>query len=734
MTDIHRELKRLAHLFGLEEKYTDNWGIVHRASLDAARLILEANGVRFARPSTVREPNILVVCKDSPPDRCVFSLDSEGFPPDFVPRVGPTRIRAVSRDSEQYQWSLGAEEVSVREDEESGEIGLSVPFPAELPSGAYGVELFTKLQGQSVTAIGHWIVCPARAYVPRELESGGRIAGVGIALYGVRSMRNWGVGDFSDLKRIIDWAADDLGVDMVGLNPLHAIFNRWPFNVSPYLPSSRIFRNLIYLDIEEMEDFRESVKAKKLVESPEVRARIKGLRNEEHVKYEAVVELKLHVLREVFDGFLHRHGRPRKRDERWAEFQAYIESMGVYLKNYATFCAFDEQIRSNDPTVYSWTAWPDEFRDPSSEAVERFRRDNREAVLFWMYVQWQLEIQLREVQEYARSKGMLVGLYHDEAVGVDRNGADFWSLREYFHEEFRVGAPPDPFAPDGQDWGFPPPHRDRIRSAAYEPFRRRLQANCRFGGALRMDHVMQIHRLFWIAKGKPPAEGVYVRDYEEDLLNLIALESQHTGTIVIGEDLGTVPYDLRERLMSKGVFSYRLFYFERDDQGDQLPYHAYPANALVSVTTHDLPTLAGFWAARDIDLRRNIGQVPEDWEARSRKERSAHKAKIVERLVQDGLLSPESADEARRSSVVPDALHSAVLEFLFRTPARIVLVNQEDIFCDTRQQNLPGTTSEHPNWVTKMLYSVEELRSNPDATHWTRKFRQLLEKSGRGRN
>jgi 4-alpha-glucanotransferase len=730
--EIHRELKRLAGLFGLQEEYTDNWGRVHRASLDAAKLILEANGVRIDGQAGLREPNILVVCEDSRPERCVFSIDSAGFGADLAPPVGPTRIKAVGREGEPYLSSLSGEEVFVHADEETGRIELSVPFPKDLPCGVYRVEFLSELRGGSVTSTAHWLVCPARAHIPRELESGGRIAGVGIALYGVRSARNWGVGDFTDLKRIIDWASDDLGVDLVGLNPLHAIFNREPFNTSPYLPSSRIFRNPIYLDVEAIPDFSESVEAREAVDSPGTQARIEELRNAQHVDYETVFDLKQRVLKEVFRGFLRRHGRPGEGDERWAEFQAYIDSMGVYLRDYAVFCALDERIGSDDPGIYSWRSWPAEFQDPASEAVERFRRENRDDVLFPMYVQWQLENQLREVREYARKKGMLVGLQHDEAVGVDRNGADFWSLREYFHEEFRVGAPPDPFAPDGQDWGFPPPNRDKMRAAAYEPFRRRLRANCRFGGALRIDHVMQIHRLFWIPEGKPPAEGVYVRDYEEELLNVIALESRRARTIIVGEDLGTVPYDLRERLMSKGVFSYRLFYFERDGKGDQLPYYEYPENALVSVSTHDLPTLAGFWADRDIDLRRDIGRVSEDWEARSREERSAHKAKIVERLVRDGLLSEESANEALRSSAVPDALHSAVLEFLFRTPSKIVLINQEDVFCDPRGQNLPGTTSEHPNWVTKMLYSVEELRSDPDAIRWTRKFRKLLDESGRG--
>jgi len=409
-----------------------------------------------------------------------------------------------------------------------------------------------------------------------------------------------------------------------------------------------------------------------------------------------------------------------------------MDSRSPYLQQFATFCALEEHFRTLDPPVRTWREWPQAFRDPSSASVRDFDKENQEAVLFWLYLQWQIEEQLKGVQEYAASKGMLVGLYHDEALSVDRNGADFWALQDLFHDEFSVGAPPDAFSPEGQDWAVAPPDRDKSRNSGYRAFLENLEANCRHGGALRIDHVMQLNRLFWVPVGHKPAEGFYVRDHESDLLNLLCLGSQRNRVMIVGEDLGTIPADFRERLMARGIFSYRLFYFERDMEGNLLPSALYPEHALVSINTHDLPTLAGFWAARDIELRLEIGQLDRETGRLFREERARHKRQIVERLVQEGLLSQDGAEAVRDASVPTEELHSAVLAFLFRTPSRLVLVNQEDIFLDTRQQNIPGTTVEHENWVTKMLYTVEDLTTHPEAVRLSQKFRRLLQESGRG--
>ncbi|MBM4327628.1 MAG: 4-alpha-glucanotransferase [Deltaproteobacteria bacterium] len=724
-------LINLAESLGVERKYTDNYGVTHRADLETALRILEAKGI--AIPDDVAKPSLatLVACAGNPPETFTVCIEPESTAVAPIPDVDEITVALVHEEGQERLFSRAREQISVRVSQDTGLIHVSAPFPTDLQTGVHRTHIHVRRGEKLHSFPGTWIVCPSAAYLPEPLESGAKIAGVNVALYGIRSQRNWGVGDFSDLMAFVDWAADDLTVDFVGLNPLHALSNRAPYTISPYLPSSRLYRNFIYLDLTAIPDFSESAAARGLVKDPKTVRRIERLRNADHVDYEGVAALKLEVLRELFGSFMDRHSPPRAGSPRWAEFMAYVESQGEYLKKFAVFCELERRFISEDPPVHLWREWPAGLREPDSLEIKAFADERATEILFWKYLQWQIEEQLKRVQEYALSKGMRIGLYHDEALAVDVNGADSWALQDFFHHGCRVGAPPDAFAPQGQDWGFPPPNREAIRRAGYAPFIRKLRTSCSHGGAARIDHVMQVRRLFWIPEGRTPKDGFYVRDFEDDLLNILALLSQETRAVMVGEDLGTVPYDLRERLMAKRIFSYRLFYFERDGEGNLIPGRSYPENALVSISTHDLPTLAGFWSGADIDVRKEIGQLDDETEPRFRQDRALHKEKILQRLTQDELLNPHAAHLAFESSAPTEELHTAVLRFLFETPSKLVAINQEDIFLDKRQQNFPGTTSERANWVTRMLYTVEELRSHPDAVRATEKFRTLLRRSGR---
>jgi 4-alpha-glucanotransferase len=731
VNDIENAFAVLAATFGIEPEYMDNWGKIHKTSLDAAKKILRAKGVRIDTADVIPQSQVTVVSSDQLPERFLVDIPGRLGPTGAHSGIGPVHVRTIDEKGIERRWDPASDDVHVDAHGDRAQNRLSLPFPRQVEIGAYKVLVETEVGGLPVTAESLWIVCPASAYLPPDLEQGRRIAGVNVALYGVRSERNWGVGDFTDLKSLIDWAADDLRVDFVGLNPLHALFNSSPYNTSPYLPSSRFYRNFLYLDVTAVPDSSESPRAVSMVKDATASGLLRRLRAEEHVNYNEVSRLKYRVLKEVFLSFLENHGRGSRPTERWQRFQDYVGSEGTYLKRFATFSALRERVLAGTPPVYTLQEWPAAFRNPDSAEVESFTKENEDEILFWMYLQWQIDLQLSDVQTYAREKGMLLGLYHDEALAIDRNGADSWAYGDALHDGFSVGAPPDAFAPDGQDWGFAPPVREKAQQSGYELFRARLQANCRHGGALRIDHVMQLRHLFWIPEGGKPADGVYVKDYESDLLNLLALESSRQGTLIVGEDLGTVPFDFRERLMAKGFFSYRLFYFERDDQGNMIPAHYYPENALVSISTHDLPTLAGFWSGRDIDVRVRIGQLNAEQETRFREERTQHKAKIIEKLVQEGDLPAHTAHAAWESDLPTKELHAAVLRFVFRTPSRLAAINQEDIFLDLRQQNVPGTVLENPNWVTKMLFTVEELRSHPNAVQMTERFRDLLISAGR---
>jgi 4-alpha-glucanotransferase len=731
--DIDDILRDLAEAAGIEVEFTDNWGKLSYAAPDVVLKILETKGVRIVAQRSEDHRQVLITARDQPPERCSFIFERELRDRLSSSREGTLKLIEENGRCPEMVYSFDWDAILVTGTGCLCRTAVSIPFPGNLEVGAYYFRAEAVIQDAVYHAHSVWFVCPPRAYMPPELAEGARIAGIGLALYGIRSERNWGVGDFSDLRRVVDWAKDVLNVDFIGLNPLHAIFNRRPFNNSPYLPSSRIFRNFIYLDVTAIEDFSDCSEAQDFLATEHTRDLIRRLRNEEHVNYQEVAALKLDILRRLYRTFLENQGKSYRHEARWVEFEEYRKAQGTYLERFATFCALLDHFGSSPPRTSNWRQWPEPFQDSSSESVKRFAREQEAEILFWMYVQWQIDDQLRRVQQYARDKGMLLGLYHDVALGIDSRGADCWAWRGFFHEGFRVGAPPDAFAEHGQDWGIPPVDSSRMRGAAYAPFRKMLEANCAHGGALRIDHVMQFHHLFWIPAGAKAATGVYVKECESDLFNLLALESNREAAVIVGEDLGTLPFNFRERLMAKGILSYRLFYFEQDDHGNMIPFHHYPTEALVSITTHDLPTLAGFWAGCDFDLRRDAGLL-DDREGEWRRDRDIRKAKIVERLVHDGFLPEHCAHEARESSTPTDDLHSAVLKFLFHTPSRLVQVNQEDIFLDLRQQNLPGTTAENPNWVTKMRFTVEDLTSHPEAVRLSDKFRRLLEESGRTRN
>jgi 4-alpha-glucanotransferase len=343
-----------------------------------------------------------------------------------------------------------------------------------------------------------------------------------------------------------------------------------------------------------------------------------------------------------------------------------------------------------DANVWIWTDWPEEYRDPRSPAVREFAQKHQDRVLFFKFLQWHIARQAAEAHAYALKKGMRLGLYHDLALASDRYGADLWANRQFYVAECRVGAPPDAVAPSGQDWAFPPPDRDQHRRDGYQLFARSIRKAAEAGGALRIDHVMRFVRLYWIPQGMDAIRGAYVRDYARDLLGVVALESVRGKFVVVGEDLGTVTEEVRQTLAEAGVLSYRLLWFERNADGSFRRPEDYPANALVSSTTHDLPTLAGFAEGRDIEARRQAGLIDEAEYEAQKAVRAEEKRKLAQALAEAGFPGDP-------------------LGFLLSTPCVLAVINQEDLSGETEQQNLPGSTWQYPNWRRKMQAAVEEL-------------------------
>ncbi len=636
---------------GIEPEYIDTWGQRHVPSDETRRLILAALGA--AEAGAPLDPAIVV------------REDAESI---------PLRVPAANASATvkiEVRWENGEMEhhwfclPDLRETK-AGERQITLPKPLRL--GYHELCLYWVAPPElTMFAQAHFIVCPRRA---QTFE--GRAAGVALSLYGLRSARNWGCGDITDLRAAIDVFAR-AGAAFVALNPLHAIANRQPYNTSPYLPQSSLYRNFLYIDVERTPGYLpEEWIAREAAE----------LREAELVEYERAARLKLRALSDAFDRFLEYGSAP--------EFDAYVEAEGSALNDYAVYCALDEAQHSRDPNVWLWTDWPVQYRDPRLSAVEQFAQENRGRVLFFKFLQWQLDVQLAQAQQHALARGMRIGLYHDLALATDRFGADLWANRAFYVTGCRVGAPPDDFAPNGQDWGFPPPNREAHRANGYKLFAQSIRNSARHGGALRIDHVMRFFRLYWMPDGVSAAGGAYVRDYAEDLLGVLALESVRNGFIVVGEDLGTVSGDVRHRLAEAGILSYRLLWFERNGDGSFRAPGEYPSRAAVSTTTHDLPTPAGFFSGRDIEARKAAGLIDDaayqaQWSSRHRE---------IERI-------HEALDAA--------GFHGDPLGFVLATPCSLAVVNQEDLTGETDQQNLPASTWQYPNWRRKMKVAVEDM-------------------------
>lgn len=596
------------------------------------------------------------------------------------------------------------------------------PLPWEMPLGYHGLKL-TK-DGTTLADV-NLIVCPDRAYLPDRLEGGGKTAGFNITLYGLRSERNWGCGDFTDLKVLLEWAHGEMGFSFIGLNPLHALHNRVPFNTSPYLPLSVYYKNHIYIDVERVPEFAGSRWGQALRRSPKVEARIRAARSAEFVAYHEVDVLKRRFLKVLYRDF--KRSADPSRVQAFAEF---CKQEGDLLDKFALYRALDELLHKKDRHCWTWRDWPSEYHNPESSACLEFAAAHRRTIEYYKYSQFVLEEMLGETQAYAKAIGMSIGLYHDLAVATDSCGSDLWAHGKFYVNGCRVGAPPDDFSPKGQDWGFPPPNGQAHSEDGYRLYRESIRKIVRAGGALRLDHVMRLFRLFWIPAGMEAAQGTYVRDNATDLLRILALESVRSQNVIIGEDLGTVTDEIRETLARFRILSYRLFYFERNRDGYFTPSWQYPQQALVSSSTHDLATLAGFWQYRDIEARRAAGLADEHGYREQMNNRVTEKQRMLDVLHHEALVPAGSECDASKIPDLSSDLHNGAIGFLAQVPSMILLVNQEDLTKETEQQNLPGSTSEYANWQRKMRVRLEDLKS-AEMAPFVLMVRHQLERTGR---
>ncbi len=447
----------------------------------------------------------------------------------------------------------------------------------------------------------------------------------------------------------------------------------------------------------------ESKEIQKYLKSTRLSEKIKELRHAELIDYEKIALLKKDALKKIFEYFYKSH---YLKDSIYAlRFKEYIQNEGKQLENFALFLVLSEKFRLN------FHEWPDEYKKPKNIELESFMKKHKKEVLFHQYLQWQIDRQLSEISKLAKQTGMRIGLYLDLAVGSIRGGYDEWNYPEIIANQINLGAPPDDFNINGQNWGFPPLIPHKLRDSKYELFIQTIHKNMEHAGALRIDHALGLFRLFWIPEGEEARNGAYVKCNHEDLLRIIALESVLNKTIVIGEDLGTIGENVHETLQKFGILSYRLFYFERKYPDPSfLEPEKYPELALCSVTTHDLPTIYGWWYGRDNELKKLFNMFKDN--AHMQKytdERERDKKLILSALKIHGLLPHQYLQVNNVELDMNFELCLAIYEFISLTPCKLLMVSLDDIIGTLNQQNLPGTVDEHPNWKQKYQFSIEQL-------------------------
>ena len=701
MSAPREALERLCNRAGIAVRWHDIWGKAHEVPDAGLAALLAELGIDAATTARAVQAE-----HDAHAARW-----SRALPPVAALRAGaePWRLRIRVAEGARLRWRVDTEDGVRHEGEvdagaldalETAEIGgrrriaCDLVIPLALAPGYHRFAL------EGIAEETLLVAAPERCWRPAGLDDSASAWGPALQLYTLRSRRNWGIGDFTDLLHLAEqWAARGAGV--IGLNPLHALFVHNPAHASPYSPSSRQMLNVLYLDVEAIDDLRDCEPARERLRDAGFQARLAALREAELVDYPGVWAAKLELLEPLYAHFRARH--LERGSTRAQQFRAFQAARGEPLRRHALFEALQEHFHRTDPAVWGWPVWPEPFRDPAGEAAARFAEERLERVEFFEYLQWQAERQLARAAERCAALGMALGLYLDLAVSVDRAGSDAWAQQDVYALGASIGAPPDDFNLKGQDWGLPPLRPDRLRATRYGLYAAALRTAMAHAGALRIDHVMQLMRLYWIPRGASAESGAYVHYDLEEMLAILALESHRNKCLVIGEDLGTVADEMRAALARAGVLSYRLLWFERDAAGEFKPPADFPREALVAVSTHDLPTLAGWWEGEDLALRERLGLFPDP---------SVHAAQLAERAADRERLLRALERQGLEPRDLPKGLAEAVHAYVAAAPSRVMLLQLEDVLAVREQVNLPGTTGEHPNWRRKLPVALEDMTAS----------------------
>lgn len=529
-----------------------------------------------------------------------------------------------------------------------------------------------------------------KVYGRETLQKDGGVWGVTCALYGLRSARNWGIGDFEDLAVLCEIMGRK-GADFIGINPVHALFPSAPHLYAPYSPSSRQFLNVMCIAPDKIPDFQKT-------HFPA----LDSLRASETVDYASVYPKKMKAFESSFQSFLALPSTHKRRKG----FSTYLKNGGESLHRHALFEVLFETQPKSKQTYDGWKNFPKKYQDPNSKACLEFAAKNENRITFYSYLQWTAETQLQDAQARAKKTGMSIGLYIDFAVGVVPGSADAWKSSQAFAQGISLGAPGDMANPDGQKWNLVPFNPHELIKNNYEPYRTALRKSMKVGGAVRIDHILGHLRSFWIPQDQ--STGGYVRYPFDGLLQMIAEESQANNCVVFGEDLGTVPDRFRDRMAQYDLMGCNVALIERDSQGHIIAADNLRDLSMTSFSNHDFPTLAGFWEGEDFRWREDLGIGDnEDALAWEKSRRENDKSKFLDMI-----------NWPQRENVKMDiSLMAALQAYLARSPALAFAVQLDDLLLEPLQANVPGTTDEQPNWRRRARLTLEEIASDEDIDH-----------------
>ena len=701
---MDEKLQQLADRLGIATAYTDV-GLKtgsHQVSEDTVRFFAGVLGFKAAnagevtrslraldtrRWQNVLEPVYVVLQKHKVFDAVVSEAEAEG---DFSLTL-TSRQTGVKSDVSFVVLTLPESRVVAGKKYQK----LEIEITSDVEIGYYDAEL-TTAGGTFVTLLA---VAPDKCYRLPGLDEK-KLWGFSVQLYSLRSRRNWGIGDFTDLYDFVGMCGR-CGADIIGLNPVNVLGHCFPEEASPYSSVSRLFLNPIYIDVEKVPEFRPE-------DRYAVEAEIAELNASETIEYGRVYPLKIKVLKILYQRML-------QNPERMREFEKFCRCKGESLENLVTFQALYEDKWQTH--WGGWRAWEKEFRKPTTAAVKKYRKEQAERLDFFKFLQFEAERQLCAVSAHVKDSGLKIGIYRDLPVGVGRDSAELWSEDGLYLRESGAGAPPDIFFPTGQKWNLGAFNPFELKARAYQPFIKIIRAAAEGAGALRLDHVMSLMRLFVIPEAAGAA-GTYIMYNFEDMLNIVAIESHLNRCMIVGESIGNIPEGFLDKIAARGIMSMSVLWSERWDAGwgDFKSPYQYPENVVTSVGTHDMAPLKMWWFGYDIALSRQLGIIGSDQEmADNYHKREADRWKLLKAL-DENQVWPE--DNRRHSDYLfgegyPEGLEEAVHRFMARSCSKIFLVQPEDVFQVDKLQNLPGTDRDkHPNWRRKLPVNLEDMENS----------------------